>query len=82
MNLMHFSPAVTPASAYSFGFLPRAGLRLGALRQFQAFLASSACQSSASSYGVGSASHSCPIPSPGLTLRSSRPPTAAAYLGR
>ena len=45
----------------SAGFLPCAGLRLGVLRQFQAFLASSPCSASAASY------HSCsvaPLPRP------------------
>ncbi|AVP58888.1 hypothetical protein C7H73_15225 [Pulveribacter suum] len=37
----------------------RAGLRLGALRQFQAFLASSACTACASSYHFAS-----PVPLP------------------
>ena len=39
----------------SAGFLPCAGLRLGVLRQFQAFLASGPCTASASSYYFGSA---------------------------
>ena len=38
----------------SAGFLPCAGLRLWALRQFQAFLASSPCAASASSYHFSS----------------------------
>ena len=38
----------------SAGFLPCAGLRLGALRCFQAFLASSPCAASASSYHFSS----------------------------
>ena len=38
----------------SAGFLPCAGLRLGVLRQFQAFLASSPCAASASSYHFSS----------------------------
>nr|AGY30872.1 hypothetical protein [uncultured bacterium] len=79
---MVFAAAFTSASVHPLGVWPCVGLRLQSLRQFQAFSASSACQPSASSYGVGSTAHSCPIPSPGLTLRSSRPPTAAAYLGR
>nr|WP_088887641.1 DUF1010 domain-containing protein [Diaphorobacter nitroreducens] len=41
----------SPLSKVSpWGFRPLAGLRLHVLRRFQAFLASSACQSSASSY--------------------------------
>ena len=47
-------PKVSP-----LGFRPPAGLRLHVLRQFQAFLASSACQSSAASYHSCSAS---PLP--------------------
>ena len=80
-KLMVFAPAFTLARVHPLGVWPCVGLRLQSLRQFQAFFASSARQSSASSYGVGSALHSRPILSPGLTLRSSRPPTAAAYLG-
>ena len=38
----------------SAGFLPCAGLRLGVLRQFQAFLASSPCAASATSYHFAS----------------------------
>ena len=38
----------------SAGFLPCAGLRLGVLRQFQAFLASSPCAASVSSYHFSS----------------------------
>ncbi|EME9754025.1 DUF1010 domain-containing protein [Enterobacter asburiae] len=45
------SSRVLPFSKVSpLGFRPPAGLRLHALRRFQAFLASSACQSSATSY--------------------------------
>ena len=77
---MVYAPAFTPSSVFPLGVLPRAWLRPDRLRRFKAFLASSTCQSSASSYGVGSAAHSRPILSPGLTLRSSRPPTAAAEL--
>ena len=47
---MAYSSAFTLSSVYSFGFLLRAGLRLLALRQFQAFLASSAYAACASSY--------------------------------
>ena len=47
---MVYSPAFTFSSAYPLGFLPCAGLRLGVLRQFQAFLASTACAACASSY--------------------------------
>jgi len=43
--------SASPFSKVSpLGFRPLAGLRLLVLRQFQAFLASSACQSSAISY--------------------------------
>ena len=38
----------------SAGFLPCAGLRLGVLRQFQAFLSSSPCAASATSYHFAS----------------------------
>ena len=78
---MVFASAFTLSSVFPLRLWPRGGLRLGTIRRFQAFCVSSARQSSASSYGVNSAVHSRPIPSPGLTLRSSRPPTAAAYLG-
>ena len=47
---MLFSPAFTFSSGYPLGVLPRAGLRLSWLCQFQAFLASSAYVASASSY--------------------------------
>ena len=47
---MLFSPAFTFASGSPLGVLLCAGLRLAALRQFQAFLASSACAASAGSY--------------------------------
>ena len=70
---MVFSPAFTLARVHPLGVWPCVGLRLQSLRQFQVFFASSARQSSASSYRVGSALHSRPIPSPGLTLRSSGP---------
>ncbi len=49
------------SKVFPLGFRPFAGLRLLAWRKFQAFLASSACQSSATSY------HSCsaaPLPWP------------------
>ena len=68
---MVYAPAFTPSSVFPLGVLPRAWLRPDRLRRFKAFLASSTCQLSASSYGVGSAAHSRPILSPGLTLRSS-----------
>ena len=46
----------SPLSKVSpLGFRPPAGLRLHVLRRFQAFLASSACQSSATSYPFCSA---------------------------
>ena len=41
---MLYSPAFTFSSVYPLVFLPCAGLRLGVLRQFQAFLASTACE--------------------------------------
>ena len=47
---MAYSTAFTLSTVYSFGFLLRAGLRLCLGRQFQAFLACSACAASASSY--------------------------------
>ncbi|QXL84827.1 DUF1010 domain-containing protein [Comamonas sp. NLF-1-9] len=47
---MLYSPAFIFSSVYPLGVLPRAGLRLGVLRLFQAFLASSACAACASSY--------------------------------
>ena len=51
---MVYSPAFTFSSAYPLGFLPCAGLRLSVLRQFQVFLASSACAARASSYHFSS----------------------------
>ena len=51
---MLFSPAFTFASVNPLGVLPCSGLRLGALRWFQAFLASSACVASATSYHFAS----------------------------
>ncbi|WP_144425090.1 DUF1010 domain-containing protein [Acidovorax sp. MR-S7] len=52
--------SVSPfSSVYPLGFLRLDGLRLLVLRQFQAFLASSACQSCASSYRSCSAT---PLP--------------------
>ena len=56
---MVYSPALTFSSVYPLGVLPRAGLRLSGLRQFQAFLAASACIASAGSYLFCSAS---PLP--------------------
>ena len=53
-RLMFYSPAFTFSSVYSLGVLPCAGLRLWALHQFQAFLASSACAACASSYHFSS----------------------------
>ena len=47
---MLYSPAFIFSSGYPLGFLPRAGLRFWALRQFQAFFASSPFAASASSY--------------------------------
>ena len=51
---MLYSPAFSFSSGYPLGVLPCAGLRLGVLRQFQAFLASSACAACASSYHFSS----------------------------
>ena len=51
---MLYSPAFSFSSVYPLGFLPCAGLRLGALRWFQAFLASSPCAASATSYHFAS----------------------------
>ena len=56
------SPAFTFSSVYSLGFGFLAGLRLWALRQFQAFLASSACWACATSYHFASIT-SLPWPS-------------------
>ena len=47
---MQYPEAFGFSSVYSLGFFPCAELRLLALRQFQAFLASNACAASASSY--------------------------------
>ncbi|MBY0410507.1 MAG: DUF1010 domain-containing protein, partial [Burkholderiaceae bacterium] len=47
---MVYSPAFTFSSVYPLGVFPCVGLRLRVLRQFQAFLAASACAASASSY--------------------------------
>ncbi|MCC7068656.1 MAG: DUF1010 domain-containing protein [Burkholderiales bacterium] len=44
------SSASPPSKVSPFRFKRRAGLRLDAPRKFEAFLASCACQSSASSY--------------------------------
>jgi hypothetical protein len=51
---MFYSPAFIFSSVYSLGFEFLAGLRLWALRQFQAFLASSPCAASATSYHFSS----------------------------
>ena len=64
---------------------PRAGLRLEALREFKAFCASSARQSSASSYGVGSAAPVHSLPHSIAGANSAVKPTRlrrAAYLAR
>ena len=53
-RLMVHSPAFTFSSVYSLGFGFLAGLRLWVLRQFQAFLASSPCAASATSYHFSS----------------------------
>ena len=47
---MFYSPEFTFSSVYPLELLPCAGLRLWALRLFQAFLASSAYAASAASY--------------------------------
>ena len=52
-SMVH-SPAFTFSSGYPLGFSPCAGLRLWAQRQFQAFLASSPCAASATSYHFSS----------------------------
>ena len=52
---MFYSPAFAFSSVYPLGFLPCAGLRLLALRRFQAFLASSARPACASSFCFRSA---------------------------
>ena len=51
---MQYPAAFGFSSVYPLDFLPCAGLRLWALRQFQAFLASSPCAASASSYHFSS----------------------------
>ena len=51
---MFYSLAFIFSSVYSLGFGFLAGLRLGVLRQFQAFLASSACAVRATSYHFSS----------------------------
>ena len=58
---MVYSPAFIFSSVYSLGFFPCAGLRLLALRQFQAFLASSARSAFASSFCFCSAVRLCSI---------------------
>jgi len=59
MQAAIYSSASLFSKVSPLGFRPPAGLRLHSLRQFAAFLASSACQPSATSY------HSCsaaPLP--------------------
>lgn len=56
MQARIYSSVLPIAKVRPLGFGRCAGLRLQSLRGFQAFLASSACQSSASSY------HSCSAP--------------------
>ena len=51
---MLYSPAFSFSSVYPLGFLPCAGLRLWAVRQFQAFLASSPCAARVTSYHFAS----------------------------
>ena len=58
---MLYSPAFSFSSVYSLGFWFLAGLRLLALRQFQAFLASSARPAGASSFCFRSAVRLCSI---------------------
>ncbi|WP_338820065.1 DUF1010 domain-containing protein [Acidovorax temperans] len=52
---MNIQTPFTLASVYPLGAWRSLGLRLRGLRQFQAFLASSPCAESASSYCFGSA---------------------------
>ena len=52
---MNIQTPFTLASVYPLGVWRSLGLRLRGLRQFQAFLASSPCAASASSYYFGSA---------------------------
>ena len=58
---MVYSPAFIFSSVYSLGVFLCAGLRLGALRWFQAFLASSARPACASSFCFCSAVRLCSI---------------------
>ena len=58
---MVYSPAFIFSSVYPLGFFLCAGLRLGALRWFQAFLASSARPACASSFCFCSAVRLCSI---------------------
>ncbi|WP_156949952.1 DUF1010 domain-containing protein, partial [Simplicispira psychrophila] len=51
---MQYPAAFGFSGVYSLGFLPCAGLRLWVLRRFQAFLASSPCATSATSYHFSS----------------------------
>ncbi len=53
-RLMVYLPAFTLSNGYPLGVLPCAGLRLGVLRQFQAFSASSAFAACATSYHFAS----------------------------
>jgi len=81
---MVLAPAVIPSSAFLLGVLPCGGLRLDMLRRFKAFLASSARQSSASSYGVSSAVPVISVPHSIAGANSAVKPTRlrrAAYLG-
>ncbi|WP_422842984.1 DUF1010 domain-containing protein [Acidovorax sp. M2(2025)] len=84
------------SKVFPWGFWRSAGLRLRSLRRFQAFFASSACAASTSSYHSCSAAPlpwrsaflwaepvfrlGAPFGPSGLTIRCSRPPTAAAEL--
>ena len=58
---MQYPAAFSFSSVYSLGFLPCAGLRLWALRQFQAFLAFSARPACASSFYFRSTARLCSI---------------------
>ena len=96
MQASIYSSAPPISNVSSLGFWRCAGLRLSALRKFQAFLASSACAVSAPAiilaalrrfrgaalfHGLRpSSSQGAPFWPSGLTVRRSRPPTAAAEL--
>ena len=79
---MFYSPAFIFSSGYSLGFGFLAGLRLLVLRQFSAFLpAVRRLRGAALFHGPRpSSSQGAPFWPSGLTVRRSRPPTAAAEL--